>query len=169
MVAAAAAGFMAGAGAQDLKEQARNAAIGDGVSTAVGLAVGAAELNPLGPLLAVGMKAVVFEYIKTLPEVEQPRAYARAAATWSGAVANNVCITAAVLSGGGFAPVCIAVGVAWGMKTWHDTERERQFWEGCAMLRTYAGQPDLECVYDPGMLQAAAHEAFVVAQTVEAP
>lgn len=169
MLATAMAGFMAGAGAQELRDQARNAAIGDGVSTAVGLAVGAAELNPIGPLLTVGMKAVVFQYIETLPEIDQPRAYARATAMWSGAVANNVCITAAVLTGGGFAPVCIGVGVAWGMKTWHDTEPQRQFWEGCAMLRTYAEQPDLECVYRPEDLRRAAAESVVTAQVLEAP
>ena len=154
-IAAALSGLLGSAAAQEQKEQARNAAIGDGVSTAVGLAVGAAELNPLGPIMSVGMKFVVFEYVETLPDTEQPRAYAMANSTWSGAVANNLCVTASLLTGGGFAPACIALGVAWGMKTWQESEHERQFWEGCALLRTYAEQPDLECVYQKPVLQAA--------------
>jgi len=168
-IAAALSGLVGSAGAQHLKDQARNAAIGDGVSTAAGLAAGAAELNPLGPLLSIGMKAVVLEYVATLPEAEQPQAYAMAASSWSGATANNLCITASLLTGGGFAPACLVVGLAWGMKTWQDSEHERQFWEGCALLRTYTAEPDLECVYQPPQLQAAAGGPMLTAQALEAP
>ena len=168
-LAAALSGFLGTAGAQDLKAQARHAALGDGVSTAVGLAVGAAELNPLGPLLSLGMKVVVLEYVETLPDTERPRAYAMATSTWSGAVANNLCVTASLLTGGGFAPACIVLGVGWGMKTWQESEHERQFWEACAMLRTYAGQPDLECVYRPPHLEAADARPMVTAQALVAP
>lgn len=153
--------------AQDAREQARQAAISDGLTTAIGLAAGAAELNPLGPLVAVGSKAVLLRYAETLPDTERPAVYALAASLWSGAAANNLCITASVLSGGGFAPACIALGVAWGMKTWKDTERERQFWEGCAMLRQYAGQPDLYCSMEPPEGELVVHE--IVAIQVEPP
>ncbi|HEX7890347.1 MAG TPA: hypothetical protein VF522_13380 [Ramlibacter sp.] len=135
--------------AQDAREQARNAAVADGVSTAVGLALGAAEMNPLGPVLAVGMKVVALNYVDKLPDVEQPEANAMMASVWSGFSANNVCITAAILTGGGFAPACVALGLGWGMKTWKDTEQERQFWEGCATLRAYSNLPELPCVYMP--------------------
>ena len=135
--------------AQEAREQARNAAVADGVTTAVGLALGAAEMNPLGPVLAVGMKAVALNYVDKLPDVQQPEAHAMMASVWSGFSANNVCITAAILTGGSFAPACVALGVGWGMKTWQDTEQERQFWEGCAMLRAYAELPELPCVYMP--------------------
>lgn len=133
--------------AQDARQQARDAAVTDGLSTAAGLAAGAVEMNPLGPLLAMGMKAATFHYASTLPDTQRPAVYAAAASMWSGATANNLCVTAALLSGGGFAPVCVALGVAWGMKTWKDTEHERQFWEGCALLRVYAQEPELTCVY----------------------
>ncbi len=171
VAAAALACALGSAGAEELKDQARHAAFGDGVSTAVGLAVGAAELNPLGPLLSVGMKAVVFEYVESLPDAERPRAYAMAASSWSGATANNLCITASLLTGGGFAPACIALGVAWGMKTWSESEHERQFWEGCALLRIYTGEPQLECVYTPPAqpLEAAAPATWVTAQALQAP
>ena len=158
------------AGAQELKDQARNAAVGDGLSTAVGLAVGAAELGPAGALLSIGMKAAAFQYVDSLPEVEQPRAYALAASTWSGTTVGNVCITAALLTGGGFAPVCVVAGVAWGVKTWRESEDQRKFWEHCAMLRTYTGEPQFECTYvPPGRLEAAAGESFISAQALQAP
>ncbi|HEY0825248.1 MAG TPA: hypothetical protein VGD76_15785, partial [Ramlibacter sp.] len=140
--------------AQDARQQARDAAVGDGLSTAAGLAAGAVEMNPLGPLLAIGMKAVTFHYASTLPDTQQPAVYAAAASMWSGATANNICVTAALLTGGGFAPACVVLGVAWGVKTWNDTEHERQFWEGCALLRQYANEPKLACVYDAAVAKA---------------
>lgn len=149
MAAAAISAALPAVHAQEARQQARNAAVADGVTTAVGLALGAAEMNPLGPVLAVSMKAVALSYVDRLPDVEQPKAHAMMASVWGGFSANNVCITAALLTGGGFAPACVAIGVGWGMKTWQDTERERQFWEGCAMLRSYAELPDLPCVYLP--------------------
>lgn len=131
------------------EEQARNAAVADGVSTAIGLARHASELNPFGPILALGIKPVALHYAQGLPDTERPGAYAVAAAVWGGAAANNLCVTAALLSGGTFAPVCVAVGVAWALKTWKDSEHERRFWEGCALLRQYSGQPELACIYTP--------------------
>jgi hypothetical protein len=169
-LAAGLAGAMGAAGAQELKEQAQAAALGDGVSTAVGLAVGAAELNPVGPILSFGMKAAVLHYVDTLPATEQPRAYAMAAASWSGATANNVCMTVSLLTGGSFIPACIALGVAWGVQTWNATEAERHFGERCAILRTFAAEPGLECVYPRAQpLEAAAEDSYITAQGLEAP
>lgn len=144
-----------------VEQQARTAAIADGVTTAAGLAAGAAEMNPLGPLLSIGMKVVMMQYAKTLPDTERAGAYAAANSLWSGAAANNVCITAAILTGGTFAPACVALGVAWGVHAWQQTEHERLFWEGCAMLRQYAENPELECIYTPPQepLQAAAPDS----------
>jgi len=135
--------------AQVASEQAVHAAVADGVSTTVGIAAGAAEINPVGAVLSIGLKPVVMRYASTLPDVQQPAVYAAAASMWGGAAANNACVVAAVLSGGAFGPVCVALGVAWGLKTWNDSEEERTFWEGCAMLRQYAHEPDLKCVYTP--------------------
>lgn len=156
--------------AQNAKEQAFNAAITDGFSTAAGLLAAGIELNPLVPVLAVGMKTATFQYADALPEAEQPAVYAAAAAMWSGATASNLCITATLLTGGGFAPVCLALGAAWGVKTWNDTEHERKFWAECAMLREYAQQPALPCVYKPEERQLAkAAPAAVLAQDLTAP
>ena len=153
------------------EEQARNAAIADGVSTAVGLAVGAVELNPVGPILGIGMKAALFHYAKGLPDTDRPAVYARATSLWSGAAANNLCIAASILTGGSFAPACIVVGAAWAMKTWQESENERLFWEGCAMLRQYANEPGLECVYTAPVQVVVTEvtDVVVVAQELEAP
>jgi hypothetical protein len=136
------------ASAQELEQSARSAAVADTASTALGLAAGAVELNPLGPVLSIGMKAAYLNYAETLPEPEKAVALAASSSIWSGAAANNLCVVAAILTGGAFAPACIVVGVAWGLRAWRQTEHERQFWtEGCPMLRAYAEMPDLVCVY----------------------
>lgn len=135
--------------AQSLKDQAVQGALGDTLSTVAGLALGAVELNPLGPVVAIGMKAVTMRYAESLPDTERPVFYAAAAAWWQGAAVNNVCVAAALATGGSFSPVCIALGIAWGMRTWKESEDERLFWEGCAMLRQYAEAPQLECIYTP--------------------
>jgi hypothetical protein len=156
---------------QAAEEEARNAAIADGLSTAVGLAAGAVELNPLGPILGMGMKAALFYYAKSLPDTERPAVYAKATAVWSGAAANNLCITASILTGGSFAPACLVIGAAWAMKTWQDTEHERLFWEGCAMLRQYANEPSLECVYSAPVQVVVTEvtDTVVLAQEAMAP
>jgi hypothetical protein len=149
---------VATARAQDQREQAMDAALADGVSTAVGVAASGGLINPLGPLLATAMKAVTLQRAGTLPETEQPAAYAAASAMWKGGTASNVCITAVFLTGGGFAPACLALGAAWGVKSWNDSEHERRFWERCAIVREFArGQP-VKCVYGPPAQAAAVDE-----------
>lgn len=156
----ATAAFTAHAGTA--QEQARDGALADGITTAIGLAAGAVELNPLGPLVGIGVKYAVMQYAKGLPDTEQPAAYAAAATFWQGAAASNLCVAASILSGGAFAPACIAVGIAWGAKTWSESEHERQFWESCAALRVYAQRPDMPCIYNaPGQPPANAHEITV--------
>ena len=68
--------------AQDPRERAVDAALADGMTTAVGVAASGGLINPLGPLLATAMKALTFERARTLPETEQPAAYAAASAWW---------------------------------------------------------------------------------------
>jgi hypothetical protein len=141
--------------AQDAKGQAVQAAIADGVSTAAVLATGVVSVNPLSPVVFIGLKAATFQYAESLPESERPAAYASATAMWAGATVNNVCITAAFLTtGGGLLPVCIALGVAWGMKTWNDGEQER-FRQACPSLRDFAQMPNFECVDPVGAREKA--------------
>jgi hypothetical protein len=135
--------------AQQAEEQARGGAVADGVSTAMGLAANVVNVHPLVPLVSIGLKAATFHYAETVPETDRPATYAFAAASWQGAAANNLCMTAAVLSGGSFLPACVVLGVAWGLKTWNDSEHERRFWERCAVLRQFTGDPNLPCVYKP--------------------
>ncbi len=137
------------ASAQDTRDQAVKAGIADVVTTAIGLAAGAAEANPLG-LITIPAKFAFLRWADKLPDTERPAAHALAASFWGGAAANNLCVAASVLSGGAFAPVCLAVGVAWGYHTWKSTERERIFWaEGCPGMRQYANEPGLKCIYTP--------------------
>jgi hypothetical protein len=155
--------------AQEAKELASTAALADGVSSAVNLVARAAELNPLVPLLSFGMTTAVFRYAGSLPDAEQPTAYAVAASVWQGSAANNLCLTVAFLSGGTFTPVCIALGAAWGMKTWKDSEHERRFWERCAMLREFADRPELECVYTRPDKEPMTAMAMAAWGEIEAP
>lgn len=128
---------MAAAQAQEAQAQARAGAVADGVSAVVGLGAGV-PVNPLLPVLGVAFKAATFRRAESLPETERPRAYALAAASWQGSAAGNACAAVSVLSGGAFLPACVAVGVAWGWKTWKASERERRDAERCAALRRAA-------------------------------
>jgi hypothetical protein len=141
--------------AQNQRERAVDAAFADGLTTAVGVAAAGGAINPVGPLLATAMKAFTLQRASQLPEVEQPAAYALASAMWEGGTVTNVCIAAVFLSGGGFAPVCLAAGAAWGLKSWDDSEHERRFWERCAAVRLFAVRENVECVYAPGKLALA--------------
>jgi len=145
--------------AQDHRERAVDAALADGVTTAVGVAASGGLINPVGPLLATAMKAVTLQRASTLPETEQPAAYAAASAMWMGGTVSNVCITAVLLSGGGLAPACFAVGAAWGLKAWQDSEHERRYWERCAILRQFAVRQKVPCAYVPPSQQPATKAA----------
>ena len=130
--------------AQEAKSQAQTAAVADGVSSAVGIAAGV-PVNPVLPVLGVAFKAATLQHAETLPDTERPRAYALANAGWQGSTAGNVCAVASVLSGGSFLPACVVIGVAWGWKTWTDSEPERRNAERCAALRVKARKPKLRC------------------------
>ncbi|GAB3768102.1 hypothetical protein GCM10028796_31070 [Ramlibacter monticola] len=151
--------------ALDPRENAVEAALADGMTTAFGVAASSGAINPLGGLLTIATKAVTFHHASTLPETEQPAAYSAASAMWLGSAVSNVCITVVFLTGGGLAPACLALGAAWGLKTWDDTEHERRFWERCAILRQFAVQQDVQCVYAPPAKDAATE----LAATQDAP
>ena len=113
-VAALLATAFCGAQAATAEDNAWGGAVADGVTTAIGLAAGAAELNPLGPVFAIGVKVVVLNYANGLPDTQRPAVHAAAASLWQGAAVNNVCVAASILSGGAFAPACLAAGIACG-------------------------------------------------------
>jgi hypothetical protein len=60
-------------------------------TTAVGLALGAAEANPLGIGL-LGVKVLAYQHIKAAPSIEQPAMWSAFGALGWGAAANNVCV-----------------------------------------------------------------------------
>ena len=97
----------------------------DIASTGVGLALGAAEANPLG-IVALPIKLAMVEYAGSLPSDERPAAYAALSAITWGAVANNLCVIASILASAGIAaPACFAVGVGTGVAYWDATKQHR--------------------------------------------
>lgn len=152
--------------AQEAKAQAQTGAVADGVSSVVGIAAGA-PVNPLLPLVGAAVKAATFRHAETLPETERPRAYAIAAASWQGSAAGNACFAASVLSGGSFLPACVAVGAAWGWKTWNESERERLEADRCAALRTSSRKPKMRCPVVRQGVQKAAPPAPVWSVTAQ--
>jgi len=116
----------------------------DLATTGVGLAMGAAEANPLG-IVALPIKLAMVEYAGSLPPDEQPAAYAALAAVTWGAVANNICVIASILASAGIAaPACVAVGAVTGVAYWGATKTHRegqQLYAYCAEpARGYSGR-----------------------------
>jgi hypothetical protein len=155
------------AGAQEAEQKAREGAVADTLSTAMGLAAHVVDVNPLLPIAGIGFKAATLHYAEGAPETEKPAKYAFAAATWHGTAASNVCMTAVVLSGGSLLPPCLVVGVAWGLKTWSDSEPERRSSERCAVLREFTGNANFPCTYWPAGNKAPAETRPSVASAQE--
>ena len=129
--------------AQDA-ERSNTAALTDLGSTAIGLALGAAEANPIG-VLTIPLKFVLIDRAEKLPDGEKQHAHSVIGSLWHGATVNNVCVIAAIATGGAFAPVCLVAGVVAGSIRWKSTAMEREFWSLCASLR--AEQPALKCEF----------------------
>jgi hypothetical protein len=130
--------------AATLQEQAETAAAADGLTTLGGLALGAAEANPLG-LVSLVAKVPLLAYVKTLPRDEQAEWHATYGAIWGGAAANNLCIVGAIMTGGVLAPLCPMVGMAWGMNQWNASAMERELWAICRQERAYWNNPKMTC------------------------
>lgn len=116
-------------------------------STAIGLAMGAAEANPLG-ILTLGAKAIAYQQIKDAPATEQPALWSAYGAFGWGAAANNVCVIAAIASGGAAAALCPLLGLATGMTVYSGDEEKRNretFAAICAEQRQ--SNPALVCEY----------------------
>lgn len=132
-------------GCGTLQQRAEHAAAADTVTTLTGLALGAAEANPLG-LVALLVKIPVLAYADTLPTGERESTQAAIVAAWGGAAVNNACVIAAILTGGAIAPICPLIGIAWGVREWARSSEEREFWRMCQYHREQTGR-HLDCVY----------------------
>lgn len=121
--------------------------VADVGSTAVGLALGAAEANPLG-ILTLGVKAYAYQQIKDAPPTEQPAMWSAYGAFGWGATANNVCVIAAIATGGAAAALCPLVGLVTGMTVYGGDEEKRNrdtFAAICEQQRQ--ANPKLVCEY----------------------
>ena len=105
--------------------EAMNAALADTATTAVSLAAGMVELNPLGAAGAVVVKMATMAYIKELPKTEQAHPYSVVASLWGGASASNLCWLT------GIGPACFLIGAIRGQYIWNKGEDERTFWAIC--------------------------------------
>lgn len=133
-------------GCSTLEQRATTAAVADGVTTLVGAPLGLVELNPLGVAIAIGVKLPMLVYAQSLPDNERAEFHALAAPLWGGAAASNVCMIAALLTGGAFAPVCIVAGVAVAWQQWEMSTEERTFYTECAAYRAHTGE-SFRCIY----------------------
>lgn len=125
-------------------QTAEQAAAADVATTGIGLALGAAEANPIG-LLTLPAKLAAIQHAESLPTGEREYALSVISSMWTGAAANNLCVVAAILSGGAFAPACLVIGAAVGMQRWDAGADERLFWAICADERTR--NPRLTCEF----------------------
>lgn len=139
--------FDSGLSGYTLDKKASNGVLGDCGTTFVGLLLGAVELNPINPVLGCGLRKVILDSTKELSLEERAQLDAMNAAVGNGATANNVCIVAAIITGGTFAPACIAVGFTMGMNSWQQMREETEFWGICSRMRKE--KPFLHCVYKP--------------------
>ena len=125
-------------------EQAQQSAAADVVTTGVGLSLGAAETNPLG-LALIPLKLIALDYAAGLPDGEKQTVQSAVGSFWLGAAANNICVIFSLLSGGTFAPLCAAAGVAVALQRWNAGADEREFWALCARERVK--NPKMTCEF----------------------
>lgn len=117
-------------------------------TTGAGLLLGAAEANPLG-LVTLGIKAVAYQKIKSSPPVEQPRLWGMYGAMGWGAAANNLCVIAAIATGGGAAVLCPLLGLGAGMTSWNAGTEERNRATFAAICNeAKVKNPALVCIYN---------------------
>ena len=113
----------------------------DAITTGLALSgPGIVETNPLG-WATVPIRLAVMEHAKSLPrEQGQPIMDALSAGGW-GAAINNLLVLA------GTGPAAPVVGLAVGYAVWKQGEREREFWQLCAVHRTM--DPGVKCEFKP--------------------
>ena len=128
----------------DSSQRAQEAAVADVATTVMGLSLGAAEANPLG-LALIPLKLIALDYAAGLPDGEKQTVQSAVGSFWLGAAANNICVIFSLLSGGTFAPLCAAAGVAVALQRWNAGADEREFWALCARERVK--NPKMTCEF----------------------
>jgi hypothetical protein len=124
----------------DITGQEKSAIAGqaaDVATTALGIARGAAEANPLGPGAAVLIKPLVYAAIKAQPKEDQPKLFSIFGTAGWAAAANNLC----VISTGG---ACLAVTFMAGIASWQAGASEREYWELCKRVK-HREPKEMEC------------------------
>lgn len=129
-------------------QTAGEAAAADVATTGIGLALGAAEANPIG-LLTMPAKLIALDYANSLPTGDREYALSLFGSLWTGAAANNLCVIAAIVTGGAFAPACIGIGIAVASAKWQAEANERLFWAICASEKKI--NPRLTCEFTKPM------------------
>jgi hypothetical protein len=131
-----------------IESRAVDAQMADVATTGVGLLLGAAEANPLG-LLTLGFKAIAHQNIKNSPTVEQPRLWSMYGALGWGAAANNLCVIAAIATGGGAAVLCPLIGLGAGIGSWNAKAEERdKATFGAICQEAKSKNPKMVCIYN---------------------
>lgn len=125
-------------------DRATEAAIEDLATTGVGIALGAAEMNPAG-LVVIPLKFALLSHAESLPDGDKQHQKSVIASVWRGAAANNVCVIASIVTGGTFAPACVAIGLIAGVHEWQAGADERTFWRICQHEKL--NNPNLVCKF----------------------
>ena len=110
----------------DTAHDAQQAAIADVATTGIGLALGAAEANPLG-IATLPLKLIALHYADKLPTGERETLQSAIASVWTGASVNNVCVILALVTGRAFGAGCFVAGLAGAVGPWNDGLQEREF------------------------------------------
>ena len=130
-----------------LEKQAVMGQTADVGTTAAGLLMGASEANPLG-ILTLGVKVVAYKHIKEAPPIEQPRMWGMYGAFGWGAAANNLCVIAAIATGGGAAVLCPLLGLGAGIGNWSANRAERDRATFAAICQqAQSRNPNMVCTY----------------------
>lgn len=126
--------FLTGCATMSSPDRAYGAVAADGLTTAIGLAEGAKEANPLG-FATIPIRFAIIEHAKRLPPEEgQPIIDTVDAVGWGAAVANLLWV---------FGPPGLMVGGAVMGVVWESGSEKREYLRICAMLR--AEKPNLVC------------------------
>lgn len=127
--------------ADEAVQEAATAGVTDCGTTAVVLAAGFVEGNPLGAPLACMLKAPVVAYANTLQEPARTQTLSTVSSFGYGAAASNLAL---FVGAGPWAP---AVGLVVAVYKWQESADLRERAYLCSSLRQYAGKPEMPCTF----------------------